>query len=327
MFRLGEIAERLGCELRGDSDLVIKRLCGLSDDRPDCLSYVDGPRHIAAAQASRIPAFVTLPDCPIDGKACLLHARPAYAIALIGRLFEDTKLTQTERIDATAVIAPSATLGDAVQIGAHVVIGRDVRVGARTRIYPGTVVMDRALIGEDCIIYPRCVLREDSVLGQRVILQPGVVVGGDGFGFVQHAGENVKVPQLGHVIIEDDVEIGANSTVDRARFTETRIGRNTKIDNLVQIAHNCTIGANCIIVAQTGISGSVKLGDRVMLAGQVGVIGHLEICSDAVVLGKSVVAKSIREPGNYAGIPARPADRWRRAVLRFYAEGGRATED
>jgi UDP-3-O-[3-hydroxymyristoyl] glucosamine N-acyltransferase len=327
VFTLGEIATRFGLELHGEPGLAIEGLCGISDDRPGCLSYLAAARLARTALASRIPAFVVTPDTSLPGKSCLLHPAPEYAITLIATLFERSRLSQDCARHPTAVIDPTARIGDGVTVGPHVVIGREVEIGARSVVHAGTVIMDRAVLGEDCVLYPRVVVREDCVLGHRVILQPGVVIGGDGYGFVPREGHHHKVPQLGNVVLADDVEVGANSTIDRGRFTATRVGRGTKIDNLVMVAHNVQIGEDCLIVAQTGISGSSRLGDRVTLAGQVGVIGHLDICSDVTVLGKSVVAKHVLRPGVYAGNPVRPAEQWRRAVARFYAAGKKPDAD
>jgi UDP-3-O-[3-hydroxymyristoyl] glucosamine N-acyltransferase len=240
-------------------------------------------------------------------------------IAQIAKLFLPSQLGAADGIHHTAVIADTAVIGDGVYIGAHVAVGEHVRIGARSRIFPNVVIMDRSILGQDCIVYPNCTLREDSILGDRVILQPGVSIGGDGFGFVNHGGEHVKIPQLGHVVLEDDVEIGANSTVDRARFTVTRIGRGTKVDNLVMLAHNVRTGSNCLIISQTGVSGSTRLGDRVTLAGQVGTVGHVNVTDDVTVLGKSGITKDIRKPGIYAGMPIKPARLWRKAMARLYA--------
>lgn len=320
MLTLGEIAARFELELKGDADLPIEGLCGISDDLPGHLSFIARPKHAGAARRSRIPAFVLPPGVTLEGKSCLVHEAPEYAMALIAALFERSRLSQDCARHPSAVIDPSARLGDGVSVGPHAVIGRDVEIGARSVVHAGAVIMDRVVVGEDCVIYPRVTIREDCVLGHRVILQPGAVIGGDGYGFVLHEGRHRKVPQLGNVVLADDVEVGANTTIDRGRFTATRVGRGTKIDNLVMVAHNVQIGEDCLIVAMTGISGSTRLGDRVTLAGQVGVTGHLNICSDVTVLGKSVVAKHVLHPGVYAGNPIRPADQWRRAIARFYAE-------
>jgi len=320
VLKLGDIAQRFQLELIGDPDLAIEGLCGVSDNLPGHLSFIAKPKHAQAARQSVIPAFIVTPGLTVDGKSCVIHPQPEYAIALIGRLFERSQYSQDMPVHPTAVIDPRATLGDGVRIGPFVVIGRDVQIGARSVVHAGCVLMDRVVLGEDCLLHPRVTMREDCVLGHRVIVQPGAVIGADGYGFVPHAGRHHKVPQLGTVLIADDVEIGANSTIDRGRFTATHIGRGTKLDNLVMVAHNVQIGEDCLLVAQTGISGSVRLGDRVTLAGQVGVTGHLNICSDVTVLGKSVVAKHVLQPGVYAGIPIRPAAQWRQAMAWLYAQ-------
>lgn len=321
MHRLGDIAAQLGAELAGDPALEISGLCGLSDDLPGRLSFVGRAGHRRAAQASRIPAFITRPEHRLDSKDCLLHDDPEFAIVLAARMFQPSTLSygSSGEIHPTAVVHPSAEIGAGTRVGAHVVIGRDVRIGPGCLLYPGVTVMDRVVLGPECVLHARVVVREDCILGARVVLQPGAVIGGDGYGFIERHGEHVKIPQLGHVVLEDDVEIGSNTTIDRGRFTETRIGRGTKIDNLVMVAHNVQTGQHCLLVAQTGISGSTRLGDRVTLAGQVGVTGHLNVCSDVTVLGKSVVAKHVLRPGTYAGIPIRPIAQWKKAMARLYA--------
>ena len=316
---LSDIAGQFNLDFNGDAAIEIAGICGLSDDLPGHLSFVNTDKHLETASTSRIPAFVTRPDKLVAGKVNLFHDHPEYMIAQIAALFLPSQLGPTTGIHASAVVAGSTTIGAGATIGANAVIGDDVRIGARVRIFPNVVVMDRVEIGDDCILYPNCTVREDSVLGDRVILQNGVSIGGDGYGYVSHDGKHVKIPQLGHVILEDDVEIGANSTVDRARFTETRIGRGTKVDNLVMLAHNVTTGVDCLIVSQVGVSGSTQLGDRVTLAGQVGTVGHVKVTDDVTVLGKGGITKDIRKPGTYAGMPLKPAKLWRKAMARLYA--------
>ena len=320
VYPLQAIAEKFSLAIKGDQRVEIDGLCGLSDNLPGCLSFITKSNQRQDAQASRIPAFVTRPEDVVAGKACLFHADPEYAIALIARQFEPTKLSWEGRIHPSAVIHATAIIAPDATIGPFVVVGRDAKIGAHSTLYPGVVVMDRVRIGAHCTLYPNAVVREDCVLGDDVMLQPGAVVGGDGYGYVARDGAHVKIPQLGNVVLEDEVEVGSNSTIDRGRFTATRIGRGTKIDNLVMVAHNVQTGEQCLIVAQTGISGSTRLGDRVTLAGQVGVTGHLTICDDVTVLGKSVVAKHVLRPGTYAGIPIRPAEQWRRAVAKLYSD-------
>jgi len=318
-YSLAQIAHKFSLELDGDGDLDIVGLCGLSDNLEKHLSFVTAHKFHIAAESSNIPAFVTRPDCRIAGKANLYHPNPDYAMAQIASLFVAPAMTQNESRHPSAVIAPSADIAPDAIIGPHCVIGADTVIGARSRILPGCVIMDRVRIGCDCVIYPQCTIREDCVLEDRVILQPGVMVGGDGFGFVKHGDVQVKVPQLGHVVIESDVEIGANSTIDRGRFSATRIGAGTKIDNSVMIAHNVQIGKRCLIIAQTGISGSSCLGNDVVLAGQCGLVGHINVTDNVTVLGQSMVTKNIREAGVWAGSPARPAQLWKRAIARLYA--------
>jgi UDP-3-O-[3-hydroxymyristoyl] glucosamine N-acyltransferase len=321
MQRLGDLATHLQAELVGDPELEITGLCGVSDNLPSRLSYLGKLSQRRVALASAIPAFITLPEHRLENKACLLHADPELAMVLAAALFQPTRLTYENptTVHPSAVVHPSARIGAGTALGAFVVIGRDVQIGAGCTLYPGVTVMDRAHLGPGCVLHPQVVVREDCVLGARVILQPGAIIGGDGYGFLERDGKHLKIPQLGQVVLEDDVEIGANTTIDRGRFTATHIGRGTKIDNLVMIAHNVQVGSQCLIVAQTGISGSTKLGDRVTLAGQVGVTGHLNVCSDVTVLGKSVIAKHVLKPGTYAGIPIRPVEQWKKAIAKLYA--------
>ena len=316
---LADLAARFEVDFDGDPTLELSGVCGISDDVPGRLSFLSDAAQTDAAAASRIPAFVTRREITVPGKARLLHERPDYLIARIAGLFAPSQLGAARGCHPSAVVAASATLAEDVYLGANVVVGDGVVIGPRTRIFPNVVIMDRCRIGADCIVYPNCTLREDSVLGDRVVLQPGVSIGGDGYGYVQHEGRHMKIPQLGHVVLEDDVEVGANSTIDRARFSETRVGRGTKIDNLVMLAHNVVTGSDCLLVSQVGVSGSTRLGNRVTLAGQVGTVGHVTIGDDVVVLGKGGVTKDVREPGVYAGMPLKPARLWRRAMARLYA--------
>ncbi len=320
-MQLGEIAHYLQSALVGDRFLEIEGLCGISDNLPNRLSFAAKPVHLRAALNSQIPAFIVRPGDALAGRSCVLHDDPEAAIAQVGKLFVPSQLTYAtpEAIHPSAIIHPSARLAPGVTVGAHAVLGADVEIGANSRLLPGVQVFDRVKIGADCVLYGNVVVREDCVLGDRVVLQPGVIIGGDGYGYLTRNGKHHKVPQLGNVVLEDDVEVGANTTIDRGRFTATRIGRGTKIDNLVMLAHNVQTGQDCLLVAQVGISGSTKLGDRVTLAGQVGVIGHLNICSDVTVQGKSVIAKHVLHPGVYAGIPIRPAKQWRQAMAKLYA--------
>ncbi len=325
MLTLGDIVQRLGFELHGDPTLSIVGVCGISDDLPDRLSFVARAKHTPAARSSRIPAFIVRPNELIADKSCIVHAEPEYACALVAALFVPSQYSQETPLHPTAVVDPSATLGAGVRIGPYVVIGRDVKLGARSVIHPGAVLMDRVVVGADCVIHAHVTVREDCVLGDRVVVQPGAAIGGDGFGFVLHEGRHHKIPQIGNVVIEDDVEIGANATIDRGRFTATRVGRGTKIDNLVMVGHNVQIGEDCLLVSQTGISGSTVIGDRVTMGGQVGVAGHLRIHSDVTALARAGIVKNVLRPGVYAGFPLRPFAQWKKTIAWLHAQAKRAT--
>lgn len=301
-------------------------VCGLSDNMPHHLSFVTDTRLIEEAAQSDIETFVVPAGLDVPGKCNLEAADPELAIAEIAALFSQPPIAQEESIHASAIIGPGCELAADVMLGPQVVIGREVHIGARSRIEAGAVICDRVHIGEDCVVHANAVVREDCRLGHRVILQPNATIGGDGFGYVTRNGHHQRIPQVGHVVLEDDVEVGANSTIDRGRFSATVVRSGTKIDNLVMIGHNCQIGEDCLIVSQVGISGSTRLGKRVVLAGQVGVAGHIELVDDVVALGMTMVSNSIREPGVYAGHPARPVALWRRAVAMFWQNARRAQD-
>jgi len=319
-YSLTELAEIYGLTISGEQNLIIEGVCGISDNKSKNLSFLSDKRKIKDAYHSDIRAFVTTTDIKLEGKTLLHHEAPEFIFCQISNLFSPSKINLEQQAGKNAVIATTSIIDPTVQIGANVVIGDDVKIGADTKIYPNTVIMDRCKIGKNCIIYPNCTLREDSILGNSVVLQSGVSIGGDGYGFLKHKGKYLKIPQLGNVIIADNVEIGSNSTIDRGRFSETFIGSGTKIDNLVMVGHNSSVGSDCLLVSQVGISGSTQLGDRVTLAGQVGTAGHVKIGDDVIVLGKGGVTKSLSEPGVYAGMPARPAKAWRRAIAKLYSK-------
>jgi UDP-3-O-[3-hydroxymyristoyl] glucosamine N-acyltransferase len=225
---------------------------------------------------------------------------------VVNYLLKDAPDYRPRGIHPTAVIAPGAKLSPGVAVGAHTIIEDGVVIEEGSVIYGNCYVGAEAHLGKDCLIYPNVVLRERVSLGNRVIIHSGTVIGSDGYGYIPVDGKHMKIPQVGTVLIEDDVEIGANVTVDRARFDKTIIGEGTKIDNLVQIGHNVTIGKHCLIVAQSGIAGSTKLGDYVILAAQSGLVGHIEIGDGAIVGAQSGVSKSIKAGEKVFGYPAQP---------------------
>jgi UDP-3-O-[3-hydroxymyristoyl] glucosamine N-acyltransferase len=317
-YLISELAEKFDVKFTGDGNVRIEGLCGLSDNKKNHLAFLSQKSFLDTANASQISGFISHPDFPVSNKPNLVSENPEYLISKIASLFATCKLTGMDAIHTTATIDDSSEIASDTKIGAHAVIGANVKVGKGTQIFPNVVIMDRCKIGENCVIYPNCTLREDTILGDRVILQAGVSIGADGFGYVMNEGQRYKIPQIGNVVLEDDVEVGANSTIDRARFNETRVGKGTKIDNLVMLAHNVKVGKDCLIVSQVGISGSTQIGDRVVLAGQVGTVGHITITDDVTVLGKGGVTKDILTPGTYAGMPIKPVKIWLRALAKLY---------
>jgi UDP-3-O-[3-hydroxymyristoyl] glucosamine N-acyltransferase len=227
------------------------------------------------------------------------------AFVKVVALFRPAKQRHPRGIHPTAIVGKGVQLGRGVCLGAYSVVEEDATIGDGSVIYPRCYIGYASAIGKDTVIYPQVVVRENVTIGNRVIIHSGTVVGSDGFGYVTVEQAHHKIPQVGTVIIEDDVEIGANVAIDRARFDKTVIGSGTKIDNLVHIAHNVTIGKNCLIVAQVGISGSTSVGDNVILAGQVGIVGHIKIGDNAVVLAKSGVSKAVPAGSSVWGYPAK----------------------
>ncbi|MBI4241110.1 MAG: UDP-3-O-(3-hydroxymyristoyl)glucosamine N-acyltransferase [Candidatus Rokubacteria bacterium] len=307
---LGEIAEALGLALEGDPDRKITGVAPLETAGPDQISFLTHPRYASLARTTRAGALLVPRDVKLPGP--LLRAdNPQLALAELLQLFYPAPIPPGG-VHASAQVDPSAQVHPTATVGALAVIGNRTVVGARTWIFPLVYVGDRAEIGADCVIYPHVVICEGVKLGNRVIVHPGAVLGADGFGYVFNGTRHRKIPQVGGVLVEDEVEIGANVTVDRATLGQTVIRRGTKIDNLVQIGHNVEIGEDSIVVAQVGISGSSKVGKRVILAGQAGIIDHVTVADGAMVGAQSGVAADLAEAGPYLGTPARPAAEGRR---------------
>jgi UDP-3-O-[3-hydroxymyristoyl] glucosamine N-acyltransferase len=305
-LKLKELAERLQCRLEGDGELDITRVAGIEHAGEGDLTFVANPRYQAFLTTTTASAVLVTPDvdAPQGGPALLRSGHPYLAFAqALGLLAERTP--PTPGIDPSSIVAADATLGADVSIGALAIVGARVRVGARTVIHPAAVIAADAAIGDDCVIHARVSIRERVQVGHRVIVQDGAVIGSDGFGFVrQPDGTHVKIPQHADVVIEDDVEIGANTTIDRPAVGETRIRAGAKIDNLVQIAHGVTVGHRTLFAAQVGIAGSTVVEDDVVLAGQVGVAGHIRIGKGVVATAQTGIPNSI-DPGTMvSGYPA-----------------------
>jgi UDP-3-O-[3-hydroxymyristoyl] glucosamine N-acyltransferase len=315
--KLRELAERLACRLEGDGELDIVRVATLPEAGPGDVTFLANTRYEKALAATRASAVILRDEAPSAPCATLRTPHPYLAFArAVGIL--SAPMPRVHGVHPLADIAPDARLGLDVSIGAFVSVGPGASIGDRTILEPNVTIGPGARIGSDCVIHSNVSIRERVVLGDRVVLQNGVVVGADGYGFVRREdGTHEKIPQVGPVIIEDDVELGANTTVDRPAVGETRIRAGTKIDNLVQIAHGVVVGRNVLMAAQVGIAGSTEIGDDVMFGGQVGVGGHLRIGRGAVAVGQSGVTNSL-EPGEMvAGYPAIDSREWRRAAALY----------
>jgi UDP-3-O-[3-hydroxymyristoyl] glucosamine N-acyltransferase len=312
--KLQEIARLLQAELVGNGDREIHRVAKIEEAGEGDLTFLANmkyARYLATTRASAVivSASVSLPDGRNAGECSLLRVADPYAsFVKCVAAFHPPAPPVAPGIHPSAVIDPSAVLGNGVRIAAHAVVGSRCRIGDRTMIGPCTVLGDGAVTGDDCLLHAHVTVREECRLGNRVILQPGAVVGGDGFGFAPLPdGSFEKIPQIGIVVLEDDVEIGANTTVDRATLGETRIRKGVKLDNLIQVAHNVVIGENTVSAAQAGISGSTKIGAGVMIGGQVGFTGHLEIADGTKVGAQSGVHRSVTLPNTTIfGSPALP---------------------
>lgn len=296
----------VGGTLRGDGARVIEGAAGLGEATEKDISFLGNAKYLGQLSGSKAGAFLLPPEAPDDGRPAVLLKNPPYGWAKVLEVLERERVQRPAGIHPTAVVAASAKIGAGAAVGAYSVVEANAVIGENTVIYPHVYVGHDVKIGRDCLIYPHVTLRERVNLGARVILQPGVVIGSDGFGFVFHEGAHRKIPQIGGVVIGDDVEIQANTTIDRAAIGATTIGAGTKVDNLVQIAHNVEIGKHCLIVALCGIAGSTKLGNYVTMGAQVGVAGHIAIGDGTMVGAKSGVTHTLGAKEAVWGLPAHP---------------------
>jgi UDP-3-O-[3-hydroxymyristoyl] glucosamine N-acyltransferase len=310
-FGLGELAERVGARVIGDPARRVRAVATLARAESEDLSFFTNPRYREQAAASRAGALLVPAGSELAGRDLLVHEQPYYALALLLDLLHPQPAV-VPGVHATAVVGAGCVIDPAANVGALAVLGDRVRVGAGAVIAPLAVVGNDVAVGAGSVIHSHAVLYDGTWVGERCVVHSGVVLGSDGFGFATHRGRHVKVPQLGRVVIEDEVEIGANTTIDRALLDETRIGTGSKIDNLVQVGHNVRLGKGCLLVSQVGISGSTVLGDYVVIGGQSGASGHLTLGDGVRVAAKSAVFKDAAAGEQLAGIPAVAAGRWRR---------------
>jgi UDP-3-O-[3-hydroxymyristoyl] glucosamine N-acyltransferase len=314
---LQELAERLGCRLEGDGDIDIVRVAGIRDAGPGDLTFLANPKYEAALAATRASAVILKEEAPPAPCAMLRAAEPYLAFARAVGIFAPA-WRPSPGVHALSAVAADARIGRDVSIGPFVAVGAGASIGDRSVLFPNVTVGAGAVIGDDCVVHSNVSVRERVVIGNRVILQNGVVVGSDGYGFVRRGdGTHEKIPQVAAVVIEDDVELGANTTIDRPAVGETRIQAGAKLDNLVQIGHGVRVGRNVLMAAQVGIAGSTDIEDDVMFGGQVGVGGHLSIGRGAVAVGQSGVTNSLAAGAMVAGYPAIDSREWRKASVIF----------
>jgi UDP-3-O-[3-hydroxymyristoyl] glucosamine N-acyltransferase len=306
---LGELAALVEGELRGPADLSIEGIAPIDQATPRDITFITQPRFARLADQSRAAAFIVSPEHARLARPLIVVSHPYLAYARVAALFA-APVRRWPGISDLAHLDPDVALGRDVSIAPLVFIGAGVHLGDRVTIMPGCVIGDEVRIGADTLIYPNVTILTRCTVGERCIIHSGTVIGSDGFGFVPQATGHVKIPQLGIVVIEDDVEIGANCAIDRGALGATRVGRGVKMDNLVHLAHNVEVGEHSFLVAQVGVSGSTKLGKGVSLAGQVGVVGHVELGDGVQVGAQSGVNHSVPAGQTVSGYPARPHREW-----------------
>lgn len=308
---LKDIAAQLGGEVVGDGDTVITGIAGLDEAGPGQISFLANPKYAAKVATTRASAVILPQGADPQGKNGIITKNPYLGFAKLVTLFYVKPATPRGVMEG-AYVGTGAVIGEDVTIYPGAFVGDNARIGDRTILHPGAAVYEGAEVGDDVVVHASVSVRERCKVGNRVTIHNGTVIGSDGFGYAFDGRGHYKIPQVGIVIVEDDVEIGANTAIDRAAMGATVIRKGTKIDNLVQIGHNCVIGEHCIIVSQVGISGSTKLGDYVTLGGQVGVTGHIEIGPKVMVAAQSGVHNSVAAGEILSGSPAIPHRQWLR---------------
>jgi UDP-3-O-[3-hydroxymyristoyl] glucosamine N-acyltransferase len=317
-FTLGQLAERLDATLRGDETRVVSGLATLQDAGPDQLTFLANPQYRKFLADTRAAAVLLTPaDAEGFAGDVLLVPNPYLAYARLSHLF-DPKPVAAPGIHPSAVVAPDAKVDPSASIGPGVVIESGAQIGAGVTIGAYSVVGARSVIGEAGWLAPRVTLYHDVRIGKRVVIQSGAVIGGEGFGFANEKGVWQKIAQIGGVTLGDDVEVGANTTIDRGALADTLIGNGVKLDNQIMIAHNVQVGDNTAMAGCVGISGSTKIGRNCMIAGGVGMVGHIEVCDGVFVTGMTMVTRSITEPGAYSsGTAMQPAAEWKKSAARI----------
>jgi len=309
---ISELAQFVDARIVGNGEIAVHGVASLESAAPGDIAYLDDEKFLEAAAKSQASCVIVRADSELDLPCQLKVKNPKLAFSLIAKLLHPPKQRPPE-IHSSAVIAETANVALQVFVGAFVCIGENSKVGSGTQIRAGAKIGDNVTIGIDCLIHPNVFIEDGVTLGDRVILHAGVVIGADGFGYVRGDVDYHKFPQIGTVVVEDDVEVGANTTIDRAALGRTRIGKGTKLDNMVHVGHNCDIGERVVIAAQTGISGSVTIEDDCVIGGQVGFGDHIHVQSGAVIGSKAgILPGKIVRPGVWWGIPIQPLDEYKR---------------
>lgn len=314
---LGELARRLECPVEGDAAIEIRRVAKIEDAGPGDVTFLANPKYASKLAATKASAVIMNGEA-IGAPCAVIRSRSPYLTFARAAQALAPRTALAPGVHALAAVSPDAMVDATATVSAFAVIGPGARVGARTVIHPHVVIGDGTTIGADCLLHAHVSIRERCTIGDRVIVQNGAVIGSDGYGFAQRPdGSHEKIPQTAPVVIEDDVEIGANTTIDRPAVGETRIKAGTKIDNLVQIGHGVVLGRHVLLAAQVGIAGSTVLGDHVVLGGQVGVGGHLTIGDRAKAVGQSGITNSVEPEAFVSGYPAIENGEWRRSSAVF----------
>jgi UDP-3-O-[3-hydroxymyristoyl] glucosamine N-acyltransferase len=309
---VSDLAARAGGRVVGDGETIIERVASLEAAGTGDVTYVEDEKFFEAANKTRASCLIAPANSIVDFPCRIEVAKPKLAFALAAELLHPAKQREPS-IHGSAVIAETADVALTAYVGPHVSIGEQTQIGGGTQIHSGASIGDHVVVGTDCVIHPNVVVYDYVTMGNRVILHSGVVLGADGFGYVRDEQSHHKFPQIGTVVIEDEVELGANTCVDRAALGRTRIGRGTKLDNMVHVGHNCDIGERVVIAGQTGISGSVTIEDDCVIGGQVGFGDHIRVQSGAIIGSKAgILPGKIVRPGVWWGIPIQPLDQYKR---------------
>ncbi|MGZ5480550.1 MAG: UDP-3-O-(3-hydroxymyristoyl)glucosamine N-acyltransferase [Pyrinomonadaceae bacterium] len=310
--RVSELSAHVGGTVVGDGEGVIRRVNSLEAAGEGDIAYVEDEKFFAEAARSNASCVIVPESAALELPCQIKVKKPKFAFALIAEILHPPKRREPD-VHPSAAIADTADVALTAFVGAHVTIGDHSTVGVGTQILSGASIGDNVSVGSACVIHPNVVIYDDVTIGDRVILHAGVVIGADGFGYVRDEQSHHKFPQIGTVVLEDDVELGANTCVDRAALGRTRVGKGTKLDNMVHVGHNCDIGERVVIAAQTGISGSVTIEDDCIIGGQVGFGDHIRVQSGAVIGSKAgILPGKIVRPGVWWGIPIQPLDEYKR---------------